>query len=167
MTRSTTHVFDPDRDLILERTADVRPELVWKAWTTPEILKKWFAPKPWTTIDAEIELRPGGVMRTVMRSPEGQEFPGAGCVLEAVENQRLVWTTVLGPGFRPQLQPQTGEDSFGFTAIITIEPHNGGTKYTALVVHADAAGRKRHEDMGFHVGWSAVFDQLVDLVKNA
>lgn len=167
MTRSTAHVFDPDLDLILERTADVRPELVWKAWTTPEILKKWFAPKPWTTVDAEVDLRPGGVMRTVMRSPEGKEFPGTGCILEAIENQRLVWTTVLGPGFRPQAQPETGEDSFAFTAIISIEPHNGGTKYTALVVHADAAGRKRHEDMGFHVGWSAVFDQLVDLVKNA
>src|SRR5215510_9143120 len=72
---------NPELDLVLERVIDIPPQKVWRAWTTPEQLKRWFTPKPWTTVDCEIYLRPGGIFRTVMRSPEGQEFPGAGCYL--------------------------------------------------------------------------------------
>ena len=79
---------DPRLDLLLERVVEVPPELVWAAWTQPEHLKKWFTPAPWTTVDCEIDLRPGGIFRTVMRSPEGQEFPHEGCYLEILENRR-------------------------------------------------------------------------------
>src|SRR5216683_7570134 len=82
--------LDPRLDLLLERVVDVPPELVWAAWTTPEHVKKWFTPAPWTTVDCEIDLRPGGIFRFVMRSPEGQEFPNVGCYLEIVKNQKLV-----------------------------------------------------------------------------
>ena len=84
---------------------DVPAELVWKAWTTPEHLKHWFCPKPWTVTDCEIDLRPGGIFRTVMRSPEGQEFPNVGCYLEVMPNERLVFTDTLLPGFRPSPEP--------------------------------------------------------------
>src|ERR1700746_1143485 len=88
-------------DLTFERMCDVPRELVWAAWTKPEHIKKWFTPAPWTTVDCEIDLRPGGIFRTVMRSPEGQEINNIGCFLEIVPNRRLVWTIALGPGFRP------------------------------------------------------------------
>jgi uncharacterized protein YndB with AHSA1/START domain len=78
---------DPRLDLLLERVVDVPPELVWAAWTVPEHVKKWFTPAPWTTVDCEIDLRPGGIFRFVMRSPEGQEFPNVGCYLEVVKNE--------------------------------------------------------------------------------
>ena len=67
--------FDPTHDLRLERIVDVSPSLVWAAWTTPAHILKWFTPAPWQTVDCEIDLRPGGVFRTTMRSPEGQDFP--------------------------------------------------------------------------------------------
>ena len=63
---------DPRLDLTFERIVDVPKELVWKAWTQPEHLKPWFCPLPWRTIDCEIDLRPGGIFRTVMLSPEGK-----------------------------------------------------------------------------------------------
>ena len=72
MTRSIIHQPDPKLDLVLERIVDVPRELVWMAWTAPEHLKKWFTPVPWTTVDCEIDLRPGGIFRTVMRSPEAE-----------------------------------------------------------------------------------------------
>ena len=50
---------DPKLDLVLERVVDVPPHLVWEAWTQPEHLKKWFCPRPWKTIDCEMDLRPG------------------------------------------------------------------------------------------------------------
>ena len=157
---------DPELDLVFERVVDVPRELVWKAWTTPEHLKKWFTPAPWTTIDCEIDLRPGGIFRTVMRSPEGQEFPNVGCYLEIVPNERLAWTNALGPGFRPSTTRSGNScDTFPFTAVISLEPHGIGTKYTAQVIHADVEGRRRHEAMGFHEGWGKALDQLVALVK--
>jgi uncharacterized protein YndB with AHSA1/START domain len=147
-------------DLVLERVIDVPRERVWAAWTTPELVKQWFTPEPWKTVDCEIDLRPGGVFRTVMRSPEGQEFPGTGCYLEVVEPEKLVWTATMGPGYRP-----VKESDLPFTAVLLFEPQGKGTKYTAVAIHADEEGRKKHEEMGFHQGWGKALDQLVALVK--
>src|SRR5437764_299688 len=47
--------LDPRTDLVLERVVDVAPELVWKAWTTPEYLKQWFTPAPWKSVGCEID----------------------------------------------------------------------------------------------------------------
>jgi len=163
-------MFEPDPvlDLVFERVVDVPRELVWKAWTTPAHIKKWFTPAPWTTIDCEIDLRPGGIFRTVMRSPEGQEFPNVGCYLEIVPNERLAWTNALLPGFRPAIgNPACPGEVFSFTAVISLATQGSGTRYTALVVHGDAEGRKKHEALGFHDGWGKALDQLVALVKKS
>jgi uncharacterized protein YndB with AHSA1/START domain len=149
---------DDTLDLVLTRTIDVPREIVWKLWTEPEHMKKWFAPKPWTTVDIKIDLRPGGIISSVMRSPEGKDYPNVGCVLEVVKNEKLVWSDALLPGFRP------AENPF-FTAVITLEDDQGGTKYTARAMHKDPAGRKKHEDMGFFGGWSQCLDQLVEVAN--
>lgn len=150
--------IDPTLDLVLGREIDVPKELVWKAWTEPEHLKKWFAPAPWTVSECEIDLQPGGQFYTVMRSPEGQAFPSAGCLLEVVPNEKLVFTDALAPGYRPSAQPF-------FTAIVTLEPTTTGTKYTAVAKHKDQAGRQQHEEMGFHEGWGRTLEQLVAVAK--
>jgi uncharacterized protein YndB with AHSA1/START domain len=158
----TRREFDPQLDLVLERTVDVPRHLVWRAWTEPELLTQWFTPAPWTTPEAEIELEPGGIFRTLMRSPEGEEQGGTGCILEVVKDAKLVWTGALGPGFRPVPVP---EGVPVFTAVITLESVDGGTKYRALVLHGDEEGRRKHEAMGFQEGWGAALDQLVALVR--
>jgi uncharacterized protein YndB with AHSA1/START domain len=151
-------VINPELDLVLERVVDVPRELVWQAWTQPEYVVKWFAPVPWTTVECEIDLRPGGMFRTIMRSPEGQEFPNAGCYLEIVPNEKLVFTDALTPGYRPSENPF-------FTAVVTLEPHGNGTRYTAVAIHKNQDGRKQHESMGFFEGWNQCLDQLVAVVK--
>jgi uncharacterized protein YndB with AHSA1/START domain len=160
------HEADPNLDLLLERVIDVPRELVWKAWTMPEHIKKWFTPAPWKTIDCEVDLRPGGIFRTVMQSPERQTFPNIGCYLEIVDNSRLVWTNAMQPGYRPSAVAQgcPGE-SFYFTGILTFERHGAGTKYTALVKHAEAAAKKRHAEMGFYDGWNSALNQLIEVAK--
>lgn len=155
--------MNPELDLSFTRTVDVAPELVWKAWTTPEYLKKWFTPAPWKTVHAEVELAPGGKFHTVMESPEGQQFPNTGCYLEVVPNRKLVWTGALLPGYRPA---NLGADvPFVFTAVIVLEPSGAGTRYTATVMHSTADGRQKHETMGFEPGWGKALDQLVALAK--
>ena len=153
--------FNPELDLVLERVVPTPRRLVWKAWTEPEPLKKWFCPRPWLTVHAEIDLRPGGRFVTVMRSPEGEEFPGSGCYLAVEPESLLVWTSALGEGFRPNPAP-TGEGDFLFTGALTFAEEAGGTRYRAHAMHATAKARKHHEDMGFHDGWSAALDQMVE-----
>jgi uncharacterized protein YndB with AHSA1/START domain len=153
-----SYVFNPETDLKLERILDVPAHLVFKAWTTPEHVKKWFVPKPWTITDCHIDLRPGGAFVTTMRSPEGQEFPNAGCYLEIVPDQKLVFTDTLLPGFRPSPNPF-------FTAMLLLEPHGTGCKYTAYAIHKDSEGRDKHAQMGFHEGWGTVVDQMVEEIK--
>ena len=160
---------DSRLDLVLERVIDVPRKRVWEAWTKPEHLKQWFTPEPWKTVDCEVDLRPGGIFRTVMRSPEGQEFPSIGCFLEVVENEKLVWTSVLLPGFRPATLESSGHEcaELAMTAIITFETQGKGTKYTARVLHKDEEGRRKHEEMGFHEGWGKALEQLVAHMKAA
>jgi uncharacterized protein YndB with AHSA1/START domain len=155
---------DSRLDLVLERVVDVPPRLVWAAWTQPEHLKRWFTPAPWRTVEAEVDLRPGGIFRTVMQGPNGERMDNAGCWLEIVEPRRLVWTGALAPGFRPRHTPP---GSFLMTAILEFEPQDGGksTKYTARVLHADEDGRRMHEQMGFHAGWGKALEQLVAVAK--
>lgn len=161
--------FNPELDLILERIVDVPRKLVWQAWTTPEKLMPWFCPLPWKTVDCKIDLRPGGIFRTVMQSPEGQQFPNSGCYLEIIENEKLVWTNALEPGFRPAKQALANPDhpceEFVMTATILLKAVTGGTKYTAHVMHANKEARIAHEQMGFQDGWGTCLDQLVAIIK--
>lgn len=169
MTRAISQQPNPKLDLVFERMVDLPPEPIWLAWTRPEQLMKWFTPAPWTTVECEIDLRPGGTFRTTMRSPEGQEFPNLGCYLEIIDNEKLVWTNALAPGFRPINQPAADSPECGmffFTAVLALAPHGNGTKYTATVIHADEDGRNKHEAMGFQDGWGKALDQLVALVKS-
>lgn len=147
-------------DLILERAVSISAQQLWQGWTDPITLMKWFTPAPWVTVEAEIDPVSGGIFRTVMRGPNGEQNEGSGCVLEALEIQRFVWTSALGPGFRPI---EASDDGFLFTAIIELEPMAGGTLYRATARHANARDAMEHAEMGFETGWGAALDQLVAL----
>lgn len=156
-----------DFDLNFQRIVPVEPGDIWRCWTRPEHLMPWFCPLPWKTVECEIDLVPGGVFRTVMLSPEGQRFLNLGTFLEIVPNRRLVWTNALEPGFRPSaLLSETPCEGFAFTAIIALEAVDAGTKYSARVLHADEAGMKQHEAMGFEQGWGKALDQMVTYIQS-
>lgn len=146
-------------DLTLSRVIDVPPALVWKVWTTPEHLMQWFCPRPWKTVECEMDLRPGGRFYSRMQGPNGEDMPMLGCFLEIVEGRRLVFTDALHPEWRPAPNPF-------FTAIVEIEAEGKGTRYTATARHKDDADRKKHEDMGFHDGWGTALNQLVEVAKS-
>ncbi len=151
---------DPELDLVIDRFVGAPVERVWAAWVTPEHLVRWFAPHPFTTTDAEIDPRPGGVFRTVMRSPQGRTLESIGCYLRVVEHERLVWTTVLGRGFRPA----PSRPGRPMTVIVRFAAassgSSSGTAYSLLAMHGDAGTRRRHADQGFNQGWGVAFDQL-------
>jgi len=153
--------FNPELDLTFEKVSFLSPEKIWKGWTDPQTLMKWFCPRPWKVTDCRIELQSGGEFFTVMQGPNGEKMDNnAGCFLELIENKKLVWTNLMSKGYRPNLIPSPG---FGFVATITLEKSGSGTLYKAKVSHADIESRKKHEQMGFQEGWGMAFKQLEEL----
>lgn len=145
-----------DRELVLTRLIDAPRDKVFRAWTDPRLLKEWFAPRPWTISQAEIDVRSGGSSLVVLRSPEGEEFPLRGVYLEVVENEKIVTTDAYTSAWEPSEKPF-------FTAIVTFEEEDGKTRYTARARHWTVADREAHEKMGFHEGWGQCADQLAAL----
>jgi len=148
-----------ERELVLAMTLDAPRASVWRCWTEPDLLKQWFCPKPWTVPDAEIDVRPGGIFRTVMRGPEGQEMDHPGIYLDVVPGKKLVFTDAYQPEWIPSAKPF-------MTAIIAFEDEEGGrTRYTARARHWSAADKETHEKMGFHEGWGQCARQLEALAR--
>ena len=151
MTNDETN--DGNRELVLERELAASPAAIWRCWTEPELLKQWFTPKPWATTEAEMDVRPGGANRIVMRGPDGQVHDNLGVYLDVVPQKRLVFTDAFTSAWEPS------EKAF-MVGTITLEPNGTGTKYTARVRHWTEADREAHEKMGFHEGWGIATDQL-------
>ena len=148
-----------NRELVLTRIIHAPRERVYRAWTTR--LPEWWGPHGMTTPFCEMDLRPGGVFRTVMRAPDGTEYPTKGVFLEVVANERIVFTDAFDPGWQP------APDIF-FTAITTFESLPGRkTRYTARALHWTVENRDKHDKMGFHQGWGESLDRLVSLVTQS
>ena len=146
-----------DRELVLTRLIDAPRHRLYEAWTNPELLMRWFAPLPYTTPRAELDVRPGGATLVVMRDPQGNEYPNRGVFLEVVPHERLVFTDAFSEAWQPSEKPF-------MTVILTFEEESGKTRYTARVRHWSTADREAHEQMGFHKGWGQCADQLEALV---
>ena len=146
-----------DRELTLTRLIDAPREKLYRAWTDPTLLQQWFAPLPYTTPVAELDVRPGGSAFIVMRGPDGKDLPNHGVYLEVVPNQRLVSTDAYTQAWEPSEKPF-------MTLILTFEDEGGKTRYTARVRHWTVADREAHEKMGFNQGWGICADQLTALV---
>ncbi len=145
-----------DRELILTRLIDAPRALLFRCWTEPDLIKRWFVPAPWTIAHAEVDLRPGGRSLIVMRDPDGNEFPNPGIYLEVVKDEKLVFTDAYVSAWQPSEKPF-------MTGIVTFEDEGGKTRYTARALHWNEEDRKTHEEMGFHEGWGKCADQLAAL----
>ena len=145
-----------ERELVLTRLIAAPRAKLYRAWTEPELLKQWFAPLPYTTPVAELDVRPGGSCLVVMRDPDGNDWPNPGVYLDVVENERLIFTDAYVRAWEPSNKPF-------MTAIVTFADEDGGTRYTARVLHWTVADREEHERMGFHQGWGQCADQLAAL----
>lgn len=146
------------RELVLTRLLDAPRDKVWRCWTEPELLKQWFAPRPWTTASAVLDVRPGGVSAITMRNPDGEEFPSRGVYLEVVPDEKLVFTDAFTDGWTPAKNPF-------FTAVLSFEDEGGKTRYTARALHWKVEDRDAHEKMGFHEGWNQCADQLEQVAR--
>lgn len=153
--------FDATTDLRIDRHLAAPRAALWRCWTEPDLLVRWWCPAPWQTELRAFELRPGGAFHTTMRGPDGGESDNPGCFVEIVPGERLVATWMLLGGWRPATPwlPMTG--------IWTLaDAVGGGTHYTAIAQHPDADTCRRHAEMGFAEGWNACIDQLDALARS-
>jgi uncharacterized protein YndB with AHSA1/START domain len=147
------------RELVIGRVLDAPRAAVWRCWTEPELLCRWFTPAPWTTVAADLDVRPGGRSRVVMRSPEGQDFPNAGVYLAVEPGRRLVFTDAFVDAWVPSDKPfMVGE--------ILLDDHGAGTRYVARALHWTDADVTAHEEMGFYAGWGAAAAQLEAVARS-
>jgi uncharacterized protein YndB with AHSA1/START domain len=145
-------------ELKLTRLIDATPDKVFRCWTDPDLIPRWFCPPPWGVSRAEVDLRPGGANLIVMSGPEGQEMPNRGTYLEVIPDRKLVFTDAYTGDWEPSAKPF-------MTAILTFEEEAGQTRYTARVRHWSEEDMKQHEAMGFEQGWGIAADQLEAVAK--
>ena len=152
--------MDPKLDFAIERFIDAPTRLVWEALTKPEHLKEWYMPKPWGRVTrAEMDVRPGGIFRIDIAVGDGREVPNLGCVLDVVPMKRLVWTSMLFPGYRPAVF-----DDIPITAVITMATEGTGTRYVFTALHRDEADLAKNKASGFQQGTEIAVDQFVEHV---
>ena len=157
---SNQFAFDPKLDFAIERTIDAPPRLVWEALTKPEHLKEWYMPRQWgRVVRAEMDLRPGGVFSIDIAVGDGPDTPNLGCVLDVVPLERLVWTAMLFPGYRPAVF-----DDIPITAIMTLEAVGTGTRYIVTALHRSQADLETNMASGFYQGTEIAVNQFVEHV---
>jgi uncharacterized protein YndB with AHSA1/START domain len=144
-----------DRTLVITRVLDAPRELVFAAWTDPAQAARWWGPRGFTTISAEMDVRVGGAWRRRMRSPKGAAHVSHGVYLEIAAPERLVFTFSWEQGGAPGHGPET---------VITLTFADLGGGRTEFVLRqegfATVAGRDDH-----NLGWSGALDRLADYIQ--
>jgi uncharacterized protein YndB with AHSA1/START domain len=150
----TRGATDPaKRSLVITRVFDAPRALLWKAWTDPRHLAQWWGPRGFTNPVCEVDPRQGGVLRIVMRGPDGVEYPMTGVFRAIVEPERLIFTSVA----------RDSEGRALLDAVTTVSFAEQGAR-TKLTVEASAvalvAAAERMLD-GMEPGWTQSIERLV------
>ena len=157
---SQQFTINPKLDFAIERFIDAPAALVWEALTKPEHLKEWYMPREWGRVSrAEMDLRPGGIISIDIVVGDGQGVPKVGCVLDVIPMKRLVWTSMLFPGYRPAVF-----DDIPITAVMTMESVGTGTRYVFTALHRNEADLETNKASGFYQGTEIAVDQFVQHV---
>ena len=133
----------------ITRDFDAPRHLVYKAWTTPELIKRWWHANRGRVTVAEVDLRVGGTWRWVMMTERGFEVAFRGVYREAVPNERLVYTEVF-----------EGAPEGEAVTTMTFTERSGRTTLTTLVQHQNQAHRDAHINSGMEAGMQDAMDLL-------
>ena len=126
-------VNETDREIVLTRIFDAPPETVFAVWTDPKHLPHWYGPNGFTTTIKEIDVRPGGIWRLVMRGPDGVDYHNRIVFLEVDKPDRLVY----------KHQPEKDDESGNHEVTVTFAPEPGmKTKLTLRMLFPSAADRE-------------------------
>ena len=138
-------------EILIEHVFDAPRELVWKAWTDPEHVAKWWGPQGMTTRVDELDLRPGGRWRYVMMAPDGSEYPQKGVFREIVPPETIVTSAEFEVGAEGPHK-----------VILTYRFDDLGDKTKLTMRSGMYLPMSEQEQMGVIEGWNSNFDSLDD-----
>ncbi len=148
-----------ERTVEIVRVFDAPRELVWQAWTDPEMMSQWFGPRAFTTPVCELDTRVGGALRIVMRGPDGMDYPMKGVFKEVVPPERLVFSNIA--------VDKDGNHLLEGETTVILEAQGAKTK---LTLHTYAKGLVPIAPQmlaGMEAGWSQSLDKMSDLMAKA
>ena len=154
--KSQLRVDTEKLELELVRVINAPRELVWKAYTTPEYIEKWWGPRKYETVVLELDLRPGGRWRYLNRA-EGKEHPFTGVYQEVVEPERLVTTFVY--------DVEGARDNPGLDVALFEDLGNGRTKLITKAVFPTLEALQESLNSGMESGWVETLDRLQELLE--
>lgn len=148
-----------NKELVITRTFNAPRELVWKAWTEPDRMMKWWGPKGFTSPVCKIDLREGGKYLYCMRSPDGKDYWSTGTYREIVPMERIVCTDSFSdPNGNVVSASEYGMEGFPMElqVTITLEEKDGKTRMT---VHHEGIPEGKMKEQT-EAGWNESFDKL-------
>jgi len=156
----------------ITRVFDAPRELVFKAWTEPERLERWWWPKGFTMRECRLDLRPGGVFQYCLRSPDGHDMWGKFVFREIAKPERLVFiVSFCDEAGNPVRHPLSPDWPLEVLSTVTFSEHGGRTTVTIqwVPVNATESERKTFEAGrdSMQQGFTGTFDQLTDYLAKA
>jgi uncharacterized protein YndB with AHSA1/START domain len=149
----TTFTTPSDREIVMTRVFDAPRALVFDAYTNPEHLPHWFGPRGWTLPVCEIDLRPGGAWRFVLRGPDGAEMGMRGVYQQIAPPERLVST-------------ESFDDYPGETLnTLILSEEDSKTTYTVTVLYPSKEVRDAVLESGMQEGAAESFDRLAEYLQ--
>ena len=155
------------REFVISRVVNVSRELLWKAFTEPECMARWWGPKGFTVRVSKMDLRPGGIYHYCLRSPDGSDMWGKFVYREIVKPERLIlvnsFSDEQGNLTRHPLKPTWPLEML---STFTFVEQEGRTKFTVQWAPLNATEEERktfdagHESM--QQGWTGTLDQLAE-----
>ena len=157
MTNNETEITVPAGEPVIEvrRFFEAPPELVYRACTESEYLRRWFGPRRLEITECDIDLRVGGTWRIVQRAPDGMEFAFHGEFLELDPPHRRVGTFVY-----------EGAPEHEAVETLVLEAVEGGTMLTTTTRHSSLEARDMHVANGMEEGIIESMERLVELVAS-
>lgn len=148
-----------EREVVLKRVLNAPRDLVFRMWTEPAHMARWWGPRDFTNPVCEMDVRPGGAYRIVMRAPDGHEYPCQGVYREVTRPERLVFTNnAMGQDGNPVLE--------GLTTILFTE-EGGKTTLTMRTRAKAVVDFARAYLSGMEIGWAQSLDKLEEEVLRA
>lgn len=149
-----------EQEIVITRDLDAPPERVFKAWTDPERVARWWGPRGFTTPFCRIDLRTGGVFHYCMRSPEGRDYWGIGIYREIVAPERIVYTDAFSDADGNPVSPAHYGMSASHPAetLVTATFAEHGAKTTLTLRHSIPESSDVYEEC--RQGWTEMLERL-------
>ena len=147
-----------DEQILIERNFDAPKHLVYKALTTPDLVKRWFHANRGVVKEAEIDLRVGGKWRYVSEADSFGEIAFRGEYRELIPNERIVWTE-----FYEGVPEGVTEEQATTVNTATLTETEGGTKLTVLIEAPSKAARDAIIESGMEAGMQDAYDLLEEV----